>query len=178
MFIFIDIENYEGVYGINRRGDVRNNKTGRILKSNYGQPYAYVTPSKNNKTKRLNIHRAVAIAFIPNPENKETVNHINGIKHDNNVTNLEWATRGENEKHAWATGLKTPSKKFLKQVADNGRKYSKAVIGTHKSTGEIVEFPSAKAAARSFDGSQGNITCCCQGKKKTCYGYIWEYKNG
>ena len=105
MFIFIDIENYEGVYGINRRGDVRNNKTGRILKSNYGQPYAYVTPSKNNKAKRLNIHRAVAIAFIPNPENKETVNHINGIKHDNNVTNLEWATRGENEKHAWATGL-------------------------------------------------------------------------
>lgn len=176
--MFIDIENYNGVYGVNCNGDVRNNKTGRILKPNYGQHYAYVTPSKNGKAKRLNIHRAVAIAFIPNPENKETVNHINGIKHDNNVTNLEWATRSENEKHAWATGLKTPSKKFLKQVAENGRKYSRAVIGTHKNTGDIVEFPSAKAAARGLNGSQGNITYCCQGKKKTCYGYIWEYKNG
>ena len=176
--MFIDIEEYNGVYGVNSKGDVRNNSTGRILKANYCQAYAYVTPSKNNKAKRLNIHRAVAIAFIPNPEKKETVNHINGIKHDNRVENLEWATRSENEKHAWATGLKTPSKKFLKQVAENGRKYSKSVVGIHKSTGEVIEFPSATVAARNFNGSQGNITYCCQGKKKTCYGYIWRYKNG
>tara|TARA_R110000787_G_scaffold167889_2_gene280862 strand:+ start:7734 stop:8264 length:531 start_codon:yes stop_codon:yes gene_type:complete len=176
--MFKDLNDYNGAYGVNDKGDIRNNKTGRILKTNFSYDYAYVTPSKNNKAKRVNIHRAVAIAFIPNPENKETVNHINGIKHDNRVNNLEWSTRGENQKHAWATGLRIPTKKFLEQVAKNGRKHSKTVIGTHKVDGTRIEFESASAAARHFNGTQGNISLCCQGNKKTCYMHTWEYKNG
>ena len=176
--MFINIEKYNGVYSVNAKGDVRNNNTCRILKTSYCQAYAYVTPSKNGKAKRLNIHRAVATAFIPNTEKKETVNHINGIKHDNRVENLEWSTRSENNKHAWDAGLNKSTDKSKKQAAENGRRYSKPVIGTHKIDGSIIEFESAKAAARAFNGSQGNITCCCQGNKKTCYGYIWRYKNG
>lgn len=53
----------------------------------------------------MRVHRLVALTFIPNPESKETVNHINGVKKDNHVENLEWATRSENTQHAWDNGL-------------------------------------------------------------------------
>lgn len=62
--------------------------------------------TKNNITKSIFIHRLVAIAFIPNPQNKEQVNHINGIKTDNRVENLEWVTNSENQIHAYKNKLR------------------------------------------------------------------------
>lgn len=69
-------------------------------------PFGGKLSDGRNKRKFIPLHRLVALAFIPNPDNKETVNHINGIKTDNDVQNLEWATRREQTEHMWRTGLK------------------------------------------------------------------------
>ena len=72
--------------------------------STFGYPFVRMTI--NNKTKNFKIHRLIAQAFIPNPENKPQVNHINGIKTDNRVENLEWCTHSENMRHALDTKLR------------------------------------------------------------------------
>ena len=69
--------------------------------------YMYVDLCKDGKVKKFTIHRLVALNLIPNPENKDQVNHINGDKTDNRVENLEWNTRSENQKHSILKGLRT-----------------------------------------------------------------------
>lgn len=112
---------YNGVsYEVSNLGEVRsidryvNGKNGckRFLKGKIIKPktnnkgYYCVNLSSGSKIKTHNIHRLVALAFIPNIEGKDTVNHKNGDKADNSVSNLEWSTNKENQIHAWNNGLK------------------------------------------------------------------------
>jgi predicted XRE-type DNA-binding protein len=113
---FIDVVGYEGLYQISNLGNVKslgNNKfrKEKILKNgktNCG--YKTVCLSRNSTYKTYTIHRLIALHFIENKMNKRTVNHINGIKIDNRVENLEWNTTSENTKHAYDNGLIKVSK--------------------------------------------------------------------
>lgn len=96
------IEEYNGLYEVSNLGRVRKVETGRIFtpKPSKKNGYVYITicaPGK--KAKQHAIHRLVALSFIPNPDNKPFVNHINENRADNNVTNLEWVTGEENANH-------------------------------------------------------------------------------
>lgn len=105
------VEGYEGIYSVSSIGIVyshrRGIKTALSCTVNGKSKSRYKSVSLNNRGDAATryVHRLVAQAFIENPENKLTVNHINGDKLDNNVENLEWSTLTENAKHAWSIGL-------------------------------------------------------------------------
>lgn len=109
MEVWKQIANYPG-YEVSNMGNIRSLKyrKPRILKYELiGRGYPSITLCKNGIKKQCTTHRIVAEHFIPNPENKDMCNHINGIKTDNRVENLEWSTVSENNYHAYAAGLKT-----------------------------------------------------------------------
>jgi len=99
------IKGYEELYCVSDKGRIKR-KGGRILTASFNaQKYHHVSLSKNNEKKTQRVHRLVASAFIPNPENKLFVNHKDGNKINNRVDNLEWCTLQENFDHAVKNGL-------------------------------------------------------------------------
>jgi hypothetical protein len=109
--VWKDIKDFEGLYQVSNLGNVKRLKSKRVLSERLiGRSldrYGYVkrTLSKDGKNYYFTEHRLVGLAFIENPEEKSTINHINGIKTDNRLENLEWNTNLENKQHAISIGL-------------------------------------------------------------------------
>lgn len=152
-------------YSVSNLGRVRSDKNNIILKP-------FITGGKNNdyyavdlNGRTIRVHRLVAIAFIPNPENKPEVNHIDGNHFNNAVTNLEWMTGSENCLHAYRTlkrkkliGSENPTAKQIIRVED-GKVYG--------SLSEAIKEIGCKNHAR--------LSECLNGKRETFAGYHWRF---
>lgn len=135
--------------------------------------YRATTITENHIRKTLKVHRMVAEAFIPNPENKLQVNHINAIKADNRVENLEWSTQEENAKHAFENGLKKKSAKYIVDAKKRGEKMRRPFLMYTKNGVFIKRFHSCKQAQEETGCNVQNVT---SGRSKYTNGFIFKYE--
>lgn len=159
---WITIEDFPK-YEITKNGMVRNKETQHIKTPSPGKHgYPVVSLWKDGKQYLRTIHTLLAKTFIPNPENKPQINHIDGNKENYNLKNLEWVSARENNLHARRTGLhKSDGDKVVRQ-------YTK--------TGELVKiYKSASEAARESGYTRGSICKAARGEFKYYKGYIWRY---
>ena len=183
--IWKDVVGYEDSYEVSSLGRLKSKERivfagnpykakGKIMKQHLDSRgyYLFVNMWNKGTVKTARVHRLVAIAFVPNPENKKQVNHKKGIKIDNRASELEWNTKSENMKHSFSV---------LKRKAPIGKKGlfnigGKIVIQKDLNGNVIKEFPCAREAMRQLGFADTNITACCNGKIKTSRGYKWEFK--
>lgn len=168
--IWKDIKDYEELYQVSNFGRVKSLYTNRILKGSKNNRGGYLKVSlcKNNIKSTKTIHRLVAQAFIPNPENKPQVNHIDEDKTNNMVSNLEWMTSKENNNHG------TRNERASKAIS---KSKSIPIIAINLKTGESQEFYGTNECARQLGLHDSNITHVLKDRYKQTGGYTFKYLN-
>lgn len=161
MEVWKKIEEFE-YYEVSNLGRVKSNqpnKKEKILKNRVSKfGYIRVMLQNRNVKKESLVHRLVCLAFLPNTGNKPQVNHINGIKSDNRLENLEWCSVLENMFHSLNNGRNKKSVSVIRYLGN------KATI-----------YHTIKSASIDNEVSTASIHQCLKGKSKTCNGYKWKY---
>jgi hypothetical protein len=184
---WVSIPNWEGYYKVNRLGVIISedrivtgksgidfNVKGRIMTCRINdQGYYSVGVRKPNYKTNIPVHRAIALAFIPNPENKPCINHINGIKTDNRIENLEWCTHSENNKHALDIGLRKTPEHVYKSGDDSNKSIS--VIKFDVFGNYIKKYGCMKLAAKDSNTSPCGIRMCCNKDGVLAGGFQWRW---
>lgn len=186
--IWKDIKGYENLYQVSNMGRVKSleriiircdNKTQtikeKILKTRIGNNgYYTIILSKKGEIKKIDIHRLIAIAFIPNPDNKPCIDHINGDRTDNRIENLRWVTQKENINNPISIS-KMKKNHHLKNTFGAEHPLSKPILQFTLDGKLVRKWDSAVDIKKELGFNNCHISSCCNGKRKTANGYIWKY---
>lgn len=160
----VTISPYSDYYMVSNLGNVKNISSNRILKqSKTKDGYLMVVMCVNGKTKTLTVHRLVAMSFIENPNNLPQVNHIDGNKKNNNVSNIEWCTAKQNMHHAVKSGL------FEKRTGIRPV-YQFSLDGKF-----IKKWESGMEASHYLGKKEQSIYKCCNNVMHSAHGFYWSY---
>ena len=153
-----DVVGYEGLYAVTSCGKVWSYKNKKFLESSANKRgYLRVNLYKNGKLKNFLVHRLVAEAYIPNPDNLPQVNHKDECKTNNCLQNLEWCNA-----------------KYNANYGTRNERYKKPILQFDLKGNFIREWPSATDVGKEV---KSHICHCLNGDRKTAIGYIWKYKN-
>lgn len=162
----IPIVGFEEYYLVSDEGQIWSLRANKALKpkiDRYG--YETVVLSVNGVSRYRTIHRLVALAFVPNPHNLPTVNHINEVKTDNRAVNLEWLSVADNDNHGTRN----------KRMADTK---CRLPVEQVFSDGTTIRYKGVKDASRKTGINRCGISLCCKNVRKTAGGYEWRYYDG
>lgn len=197
--IWKDVPGYEGLYQVSNLGRVKRLPLGKqwpyrrthnnIRKQHIKNGYYQVNLSKENEVKWICVHRLVALAFIPNPNNLPCINHRDENKLNNNIENLEWCTYSYNARYGTAKQRQLQAvkhsdpnnlrvQKNLETRAKNNQPNARRAILQLNLQGEVISrFRSMSEASRITGSALSDICNCCKGKRKTSNGFKWKYEN-
>lgn len=167
-------------YAVSNSGQIKNLRTGRMLK--YGNKKRYYTVALHSDGLRKDryVHRLVASAFIPNPNNLRYVNHKDHNIHNNNVENLEWCTSSENARHSYENGRRKEEyltiRKNIQQIMTDA---SKKEVGQYDLENKLINvYESIAEASRKTGINNRSISLVCNNKRKTAGNFIWKFLKG
>lgn len=176
-----DIPGFEGLYKITRDGKIYGIKQKQWRKLQYNTDgYLQIGLYKHGKCYYYCVHRLVALTFIPNPNNLPIVNHINSIRDDNTVENLEWCTVQQNNRHALECGNRDySSNEHLSNMSKKRWERDLKPVAMYTKYHEYIKtFKNAKQASEETGIKRQYIVDVCNDEQKTTGGYIFKYTTG